>query len=114
MKYVFLFCGTTQDQEAWDNMPEEARGQAYEAVNRWFQEYGSRITDGYQLQSPSTATSVRFDNGHKPIVTDGPYLEGNEVIGGYAEIEVADLDEALNMAKSWPAGGVEIRPVVAR
>jgi hypothetical protein len=47
------------------------------------------------------------------MVTDGPYLEGKEGIGGYAEIEVADLDEALRMAKTWPGRGtVEIRPVI--
>ena len=46
-------------------------------------------------------------------MTDGPFLEGNEVIGGYAEIDVADLDEALRMAKAWPPrGAVEIRPVL--
>jgi hypothetical protein len=48
-------------------------------------------------------------------VIDGPFLEGNELIGGYAEIEVADLDEALAVAKAWPGGGaVEIRPVMQR
>jgi hypothetical protein len=47
-------------------------------------------------------------------VRDGSFLEGNEVVGGYVEIEVGDLDEALHMAKTWPArGSVEIRPVVA-
>jgi hypothetical protein len=47
------------------------------------------------------------------VVTDGPFLEGKEQIGGYAEVQVADLDEALEMAKTWPGRGtVEIRPVV--
>jgi hypothetical protein len=46
-------------------------------------------------------------------VRDGPFIEGNEVIGGYTEITVADLDEALRLARSWPARGtVEIRPVM--
>jgi hypothetical protein len=50
-------------------------------------------------------------------VTDGPFLEGTEVIGGYAEIEVADLDEALHLAKSWSArvpsySTVEIWPIL--
>ncbi len=47
------------------------------------------------------------------MVTDGPYIESKEVIGGYAEVEVADLDEALEIAKTWPGQmGVEVRPVV--
>jgi hypothetical protein len=49
--------------------------------------------------------------GAEPLVTDGPYVEGKEVISGIAEIDVADLDEALRMARSWPACPVvEIRP----
>jgi hypothetical protein len=42
-------------------------------------------------------------------------MEGNEIVGGYAEVDVADLDEALSMATTWPGRGtVEIRPVVPR
>lgn len=114
MKYVLLFCGTADSQAAWESMPDEIRRQAYARVEQWFAENGSKVTGGYELQPPSTATTVRPQNGSQPIVTDGPFMEGNEVIGGYAEIEVADLDEALRMAKTWPAGPVEIRPVVAR
>lgn len=112
MKYVFLFCGTTQEQDAWDNMPEEVRNEAYGRAAKWFEDNSAHVRGGYQLQSPSTATTVRFDEQHQPLVTDGPFIEGNEVIGGYTEVEVADLDEALRMAKTWPAGPVEIRPVV--
>jgi hypothetical protein len=47
------------------------------------------------------------------MIHDGVFIEGNEIIGGYTEINVPDLDEALRMAKIWPAGGtVEIRPVI--
>jgi hypothetical protein len=62
------------------------------------------------------ATTVRHAwNGGEPVVTDGPFIEAKESIGGYASIEVADLDEALRMARTWPGrGSVEIRPVVPR
>ena len=60
----------------------------------------------------STSSFQLYDAGDgKVTVTDGPFIESKEVIGGYAEVEVADLDEALAMAKEWP-GTVEIRPVV--
>ncbi|HZU13321.1 MAG TPA: YciI family protein [Chloroflexota bacterium] len=115
MKYVLLFGGTREAQQAWDTMPDDVRQQAYTRVEQWFRENGSKITGGYQLQSPGTATTVRLDGNGGSMVTDGPFIEGNEVIGGYAEIEVGDLDEALRMARTWPGGGiVEIRPVVAR
>jgi hypothetical protein len=45
-------------------------------------------------------------------ITDGPFVEGKEVVSGYTEIEVADLDEALRMVKTWPGCPiVEIRPL---
>lgn len=115
MKYVLLFGGTAQSQQAWESMPEDVRTRAYGAIEQWFGENGPKITGGNELQSPSTATTVSFNGAGQPIVTDGPFIEGNEVIGGYAEIDVADLDEALRMAKSWPGRGmVEVRPIVSR
>ncbi len=114
MKYVLLFCGTAESQAAWDNMPAEAKQQAYGPVMEWFGKYGSKVAGGQELQSPQTATTVAPDGNGRRIVTDGPFIEGNEVIGGYVEVDVADLDEAIEMAKEWPAGPVEIRPVVAR
>ena len=66
-----------------------------------------------RLQGPHTATSVSFGPSGVPIVKDGPFMKGKEIIGGYCEIDVADLDEALRMAKSWSGRGtVEIRPLV--
>jgi hypothetical protein len=114
MKYVLLFCGSQELQRQWEQ-ETEARDAQYAAVGRWFEEHGAKMGPGHQLQPPHTATTVRFEGASKgePIVRDGPYIEGNEVIGGYVEINVADLDEALSLAKSWPGGGaVEIRPVV--
>lgn len=113
MKYVLLLFGTSQDLQRWEGMTEETRAQQYEQVGRWFAEYRSKIGDSNQLQPPHTATSVRFASDGQTYVTDGPFLESNEVIGGYIEVNVADLDEALHMAKTWPGRGtVEIRPVI--
>ena len=115
MKYILLFCGTAEDQRAFDAMPAADLQQRYAAVGRWFAEHRTKIGGANQLQPPETATSVRFDRDGRPMITDGPFLEGKEVIGGYAEVEVADLDEALAMAKTWPGRGVvEVRPAVER
>ena len=66
-----------------------------------------------QAAAPETATTVRLDRGSDPVVTDGPFVEGKEVVSGYTEIEVADLDEALRMVRTWPGCPVvEIRPLV--
>lgn len=112
MKYVLLFCGSAEDAAAFEAMSAEDLRVRYAQVGAWFAEHRMKIGGSSQLQGPDTATSVRFGPDGPPVVTDGPYLEGKESIGGYAEIEVADLDEALQMAKTWPGRGtVEIRPV---
>src|SRR6185369_10471427 len=113
MKYVLLFCGNAEDAAAFEAMsPDELRAR-YAEVGAWFAEHRSKIGPSNQLQGPETATSVRFGVDGPPVVTDGPFMEGKEAIGGYAEIDVADLDEALRMAKTWPGrGAVEIRPVM--
>src|SRR5919206_3282138 len=106
MKYVLLFCGTREQQQAWEGMSEEARNAQYAQVGRWFAENGAKLGAGNQLQPPHTATTLRFQGSGEPIIHDGPFIEGNEVIGGYVEINVADLDEALFLARSWPPRGI--------
>ena len=111
MKYVLLFGGTMEPEERANNPEMQA---AYERIDKWFEEYGraGKIVGGHELKGPHTATTVRFKDG-KPMVVDGPFIEAKEVIGGYAELEVADLDEALEIAKTWPGmSSVEVRPIV--
>ncbi len=112
MKYVLLFGGTMEGVDQLESPARESMMADYEQSGRWFEKYykAGKVVGGHELQGPSTATTVSRKNG-KVTVTDGPFIESKEVIGGYAEIEVADLDEALEMAKEWP-GTVEIRPVV--
>src|SRR5216684_2130791 len=113
MKYVLMFVGSTEDQDSFDRLPAEQRAAAYERAGKWFEEQSraGRLVGGEELQGPTSSTTVRIKNG-KAIVTDGPYIEAKEIIGGFAIVEVKDLDEALAMAKGWPAGAVEVRPVV--
>ena len=61
----------------------------------------------------STATTVRRVNGQMKV-SDGPFIESKEHVGGYALIEVPDLDAAIAVAKSWPGSDVEVRPIVER
>ncbi|MCZ9338308.1 YciI family protein, partial [Streptomyces sp. TRM76130] len=84
---------------------------AFERVNEWFAAHVGKITGGQKLRDPETATTVRLQGG-EPVVVDGPFVERKEVVSGYTEIEVADLDEALRMVRTWPGCPVvEIRPV---
>jgi hypothetical protein len=74
---------------------------------------GPALRGGNALQPTATATSVRRDPSGSFTVTDGPFAETKEALGGYYLIEAADLDEALALAKQVPApfGGVEVRPI---
>lgn len=111
MKYVLMFVETEEFARELEAMGELEREAAYEAVGRWFAEHSGQITHHTHLAPVHTATTVRLRDGGEPVVTDGPFVEGKEVVSGFAEIEVADLDEALELARSWPACPVvEIRP----
>ncbi len=86
--------------------------QAMEAHNRFASqvgEVGGKLAGGNALQPTSTATTIRGD-----VVTDGPFAETKEALGGYYLIEARDLDHALEIAKLCPApyGGVEVRPIM--
>jgi hypothetical protein len=113
MKYVLLFVGTPEDQDRWDRHTKEEREAAMAAAGKWFGEYThqGKIVGGEQLQGPTTVTTVRSTNGTR-IVTDGPFIESKEVIGGFAIVDVKDLAEAQEMARAWPAGPVEVWPTV--
>jgi hypothetical protein len=72
------------------------------------------LVGGNALQPTATATSIRKDDAGGFSVTDGPFAETKEAIGGYYLIEAADLDAAIAVAKQVPApfGGVEVRPIM--
>jgi hypothetical protein len=113
MKYVLMFAETEQFAADLAAMDDAERERAYGRVGQWFAEHADKITGHAKLMPPDTATTVRLEGG-EPLVTDGPYVEGKEVVSGITEIDVADLDEALRLAKSWPGCPVvEIRPIAA-
>jgi hypothetical protein len=115
MRYMLLFCGSEEDRRAFEAMSEDELRARYGEVAAWFAANDERIRSTAQLQPREAATTVRFPREGEPLVTDGPFLVGREDIGGYATIEVADLDAALAMARSWPGRGcVEIRPLPER
>jgi hypothetical protein len=113
MKYVLLYVNSLEPGKRWQDMPEDLRNEIYLRIFKWFEDNGSVMREGAELQGAETATTVRFDQNQQPIVTDGPFIEASEIVGGYSLVEVDDFDAALTLAKSWPGGGaVEIRPII--
>jgi hypothetical protein len=111
MKYVLLFVETEEFAHDLEAMGWAERERAYQRVTEWMATHADKIRGGNKLQPAETATTVRLGDG-EPVITDGPFVEGKEVVSGYTEIEVADLDEALRMVRTWPGCPVvEIRPL---
>lgn len=113
MKYLLMFCKSDADDRHFDAMSPEQRGQLFQQVADWQAEFRSSfVHQGFRLERSRAATTVRHQNG-SVIVTDGPFVEGGEVVGGYSVIDVPDLDAALCIAKAFPAcPTVEIRPIL--
>jgi hypothetical protein len=111
MKFMLLI-QQPQDLEAWARLSEEeqrAVSADYKAINET-----PGVTPGMWLQPPDMATTVRVQDG-KTLVTDGPFVEMKEALGGYLFHEADDLDAAIALAARIPAarmgGAIEVRPV---
>jgi hypothetical protein len=102
------------DEARWANAGAELWQQAMVDHNAFGEKNGEVLKGGKALQPTSTATTVRKDSSGSVTVTDGPFAETKEALGGYYLIEAADLDQAIEIAKQVPVyfGGVEVRPVM--
>ena len=113
MEFLALVYG---DPESWKSLSEDEQSAAYEgyvAVSRDAQAAGA-LVDASELESTSAATSVRVRNGDA-LVTDGPYAEVKESLGGYYLLSCDTIDDAVAWAAkipaAWTGGAIEIRPV---
>jgi hypothetical protein len=116
MKYLLLIYGEEAAMEAAmaGMTPDEQTAQ----IKVWY-DYGDWLAEkgwlvaGDALQATSTATVVRAPDG-KPVITDGPFAETKEQLGGYYLLDVANLDEAIEAGARCPGatfGTIELRPV---
>ena len=113
MEYLALVYGS---EDTWGQLSEEQRNVAYEgymAVSRDATAAGA-LVDASELESTGAATSVRVRNGES-LVTDGPYADLKESLGGYYLFSCATREDAIDWAAkipaAWTGGAIEIRPV---
>ena len=101
------------EDESWEKQSKDEMKRAYAAIGAWVDDLRNKgiMKGGEELQSKRTATTVRRRNGAMSV-TEGPFIESKEHVGGFMMIEVPDLDAAIAIAKSWPGGDVEVRPIV--
>jgi hypothetical protein len=106
-------CLIYSNEAEWETSGPEVFDQVMKGHAHFGETHGAKIRGGNALQPAATATTIRPDNDGGPLVTDGPFAETKEALGGYYLIEAANLDEAITIAKDIPApfGGVEVRPI---
>ncbi len=113
MRYLLLIYGDENGGADMSESEQQAR------MQEWFQYTESLrsagvMEGGEALQPTPTATTV-VDDGGKPLVTDGPFAETREQLGGFYMVEARDIDEAIALASRIPGartGSIEVRPVV--
>lgn len=117
MNYTLLLYG---DDSGWVDLPEEEKATLRaEQLPRWFALFDELKTadanvSGKELDGRDTAKVLRVRDGER-IVTDGPFAETKEILGGVFAIDLPDLDEAIRVAALIPSaehGSIEIRPVL--
>ena len=118
MKYAMLIFG---DDREWSALSAADEQDVMKQVYGWFERWqptGKIVAGSVELQPRETAKTVRAGVTGQPMITDGPYLELKEVIGGVVMLECDDIDEAARIAATWPlAAGMsalEVRPVMSR
>jgi hypothetical protein len=113
MEYLLLIYGNEADTAKMTEADHVAMYQEFGRFTQSIQQSGNHRA-GKQLQPVATATTVRMRDG-KRLVTDGPFAETREQLGGFYMIEAKDLDEALAIAGRVPSarwGSIEVRPIV--
>ncbi len=120
MKYLLLLNNDIREWDTWRKLsPEEARKLREAEIPRWNELFGwiaeqGLDVHGLELEDPAKARVVRVRDDDT-VVTDGPYTETKEVLGGYFVIDCENLDQAIELAQRVPVatkGSVEIRPFV--
>jgi hypothetical protein len=120
MKYLFLLNNSAEQWDEWHRLSRAERQQRREEslprwndLFGWMSEQGLDVS-GLELEDPNDARVVRVRDG-ETLVTDGPYVETKEILGGYFLADCKDLDQAIELAERVPVadrGSVEIRPLV--
>lgn len=113
-KYMILIYG---NEQRWGTITPEDMSEIDAGHRSFVARAGSSILSSGQLEPMSTATTLRAGADGRPAVTDGPFLESKEVLGGFYVLEAADLDEVISLAGELAEAkhdhsGIEIVPLV--
>ncbi len=102
MRFVLFTYPDPEYAATWLEIDPEEREAEIERHRQWFGRHSSKIAGGEELAWPIRARTVRRRDG-EPVVTDGPFMESKEILGGFIVLDVADMDEATALAAEWPS-----------
>ena len=121
MRYVMFTYLSPEDVEAWRRWTPEEQAADVDRHVAWFRKFRDKVAGGEELDEPLHVKTLRPGRqGEGVVVTDGPYVETKELLGGFVVLEVADEAEAIAIASEWPslssqAGAtVQLQPVFVR
>jgi hypothetical protein len=121
MRYVIFNWVHPDDVAAWEAWSPEEQAADVERHMAWFGKWREHIVGGEELDLPRTVKTLRPGRqGEGITVTDGPYVETKELLGGFVIIEATDMDEAIAIACEWPSlstqpnATVQVQPIFHR
>lgn len=121
MRFVIFTWVHPEDAAAWEAMTDADQAADVDRHRAWFAEFGDKVVGGEELGYPPRVKTLRPGRqGAGVVVTDGPFIETKEILGGFIVVEADDLDAAVAMARKWPAlasqpnASVQVQPVHVR
>ena len=121
MRYVLMNWLAPEDVAAWESWSPEEQRADIERHTEWFRRHREHIVGGEELDEPARVKTLRRGRqGAGVVVTDGPYVETKEILGGFVILETETEEEAIAIASEWPSlssqpnATVQLQPVFDR
>lgn len=121
MRYVLMNWLDPRDVALWETWSTEEQQADAERHIEWFRRHREHVVGGEELDEPQTVKTLRPGRqGEGVVVTDGPYIETKEILGGFVVLEAESMDQALAIAREWPSlatlpnATVQVQPVYER
>jgi hypothetical protein len=121
MRYVLFNWLSAEDIARWESWTPEEQQADVQRHMEWFGRHRDHIAGGEELDLPRTVKTLRpGPQGEGVVVTDGPYVESKEILGGFVILEAESMEQAIEIASDWPSLGhmpnatVQVQPVFSR
>lgn len=121
MRYVMFTYVDPEDAATYEALPADEQEAFIERHRDWFRKWREHVDGGEELDEKATVRTLRPGRqGEGVVVTDGPYVESKEIMGGFVVLVADSMDEAVAMASEWPSmkempnAVIQVQPVFER